>query len=258
VPLALVLALLGPSALAAERSPGTGGDPAMEAAALAKKPDGALAWFKQGVELAREGDHQAALAHFRRAGELAPNWALPELEIAVSHLMTDNDRQAIGVALRRAVELGPDIPRARFLYGVYLHEAGERSAAIRELVQALKLRPSLMDARYRLATLYVEEGRQAEGVQQFELVLTQRPSHLGALRNLAVLYEQSGQIDLAERHLVAITRLHGKNANHLTALARFYRRVGLEDKALAAIREAERVEPTRDNRKLRPLLKSRY
>ncbi len=257
--LAVCLLLAAPAGLAAEdAAPGTGGDPAMQAAARARKPDGALAWFKQGVELAQEGDYAAALARFEKARSLSPRWALPHVEIAVAHLMTDNDREAIGEALARAVEFGPDIPRARYLYGVFLHEAGDRAGALRELVQALKLRPSLLDARYRLATLYVEEGRQAEGVQQYELVLSQRPSHLGAMRNLAVLYERSGQLEEAERHLLGITRVHGKSAIHLTALARFYERAGRPDKAQAALREAARLEPARDPRKLRPLPKSKY
>ncbi|HOX42731.1 MAG TPA: tetratricopeptide repeat protein [Myxococcota bacterium] len=255
----MLLAWLGPVAAQEPPAapPGTEGDAAMQAAAKARKPEGALAWFKQGAELAQQGDYPAALARFEKARALSPNWALPHVEIAVAHLMTDNDRAAIGAALKRAVELGPDIPRARYLYGVFLHEAGDRPAAVHELVQALKLRPSLLDARYRLATLYVEEGRQAEGIQQFELVLTQRPSHLGSMRNLAVLYERSGQLEEAEKHLLGITRLHGKNANHLTALARFYQRAGWQAKAQAALREAERLDPSKDARKLRPLLKSR-
>jgi Tfp pilus assembly protein PilF len=120
----------------------------------------------------------------------------------------------------------------------------------------LQLRPSLADARFRLAILYVEEGRQEQGVQQLQLVVKQKPSHLGAHRNLAILFEQSGQLEEAERHLKLISSLHPQNAYHLANLAKFYQRVGWQDKAKLAQRKAERIDPSRDQRHLRPLRKS--
>jgi tetratricopeptide (TPR) repeat protein len=249
--LAVVVALLGCLATAGRA------DPALEAAEARTHPDGALAWFKAGVELAQRGEWAAALNRFQRARQLSPNWALPHVEIAVAHLMTDNDRAVIGASLARAVELGPEIPRARYLLGVFLHEQGERIKAMHEFVEALKRRPSLIDARYRLATLYVEEGQQADGVHQFELVLKQQASHLGAHRNLAVLFEQSGQLEQSEQHWQAIVENDPRNAWHLNNLARFYDRVGWDAKARQAQQRAERLDPTRDRRNLRPLLKSR-
>ncbi len=221
-----------------------------------RESDGALAWFKRGVEFSRSGDYLSARTRFQRARSLAPHWALPHLEIAVCHLMTDNDRKIIGQALREAVRLGKEIPRAHYLYGVYLQEAGQRQEAIQHLVKSLQLRPSLADARFRLAILYVEEGRQEQGVHQLQLVVKQKPSHLGAHRNLAVLFEQSGQLEDAEQHLQLISRLHPLNAYHLTNLAKFYKRVGWPDKAKLAFRRSERIDPTKDQRRLRPLRKS--
>lgn len=221
------------------------------------EPAGALAWFKQGVALAQKGEFEAALVRFKKATSLAPNWALPCLEIAVIHMKTDNNRQIIGKYLQKAVKLGGSIPRAHYLWGIFLQEDGRRNEAIAALTRSLQLRPSLADARFRLATLYVEEGRQAEGTHQYQLVLKQRPNHLGAHRNLAVLYEQSGQLEEAEEHLKAIARLHPYNAYHLSTLGRFYERVGWDGKAKAAFRQAERLDPSRDDRRLRPLPKSR-
>jgi len=220
-------------------------------------PRGALAWFRQGVELARGGDYQAALARFKRASSLSPNWALPYVEIAVAHMKTDNDQELIAHALSRAVRLGDNMPRAHYLYGVFLQEDGKGRTAIRELTRALTLRPSMVDARFRLATLYVEDGRQSDGIHQFVLLVGQRPSHVGARRNLAVLYEQSGRLEEAESQFLAITKLFPLNAYHLSGLARFYQRVGWLQKAKVAFRKAEHLDSTRDKRNLRPLLKSR-
>lgn len=246
----LITALLLPAAVLRA-------DPATEAMARREQPRGALAWFKQGVALAERGEYRAALNRYHRARQLAPRWALPHLEITVAHLMTDNDRERIGRSLAKAVELGSEIPRAHYLYGVYLHEQGERERARAEFIRALQLRPSLLDARYRLATLYVEAGRQAAGIEQYELVLQQQPSHIGARRNLALLYERCGQIEQAEQQLRAVVRLDPDNPWQLTRLARFYERNGFAAKARQTRRRAERIEPTGRRRKLRPLLKSR-
>lgn len=232
-------------------------DAVINAAAKRSKPRGSLAWFKQGVKLSRQGDYRAALRRFEKARSMSPGWALPHLEIAVAHMMTDNDRKAIGRALAKAVKYGPEIPRARYLYGVFLQEQGNRKGAISELIQALKKRPSMLDARYRLATLFIEDGRQADGIKQYELVLQQQPSHLGARRNLAVLYEQSGQFELAEKHLLAIIKMEPSNSWYFTNLGRFYERVGWSQKAKVAYRRAQRLDPIGKRRKLRPLLKSR-
>ncbi len=232
-------------------------DPVMQAASQRSGPLGSLGWFKEGIKFTRKGDYRAALKRFEKARSLSPRWALPYLEIAVAHMMTDNDSKAIGRALAQAVKYGPEIPRARYLYGIFLQEQGDRKGAISEFIQALKKRPSMLDARYRLATLFVEDGRQADGIRQYELVLQQQPSHMGARRNLAVLYEQSGQLEMAEQHLLAIVKMEPSNSWFYNNLGRFYERVGWKAKAQAAFRHAQRLEPSGKRRKLRPLLKSR-
>jgi tetratricopeptide (TPR) repeat protein len=248
----LLLCILAVAFLAGATPP-----PVEEVEVERAEPEGALAWFKQGVELAQKGEFSAALARFKKANLLAPNWALPCLEIAVAHMKTDNNRKVIGEYLEKAVKLGKSIPRAHYLWGIFLQEDARRDEAVGAFTRSLQLRPSLVDARFRLATLYVEAGRQAEGIHQYQLVLKQRPNHLGAHRNLAVLYEQSGQLEEAEEHLKAIATMHPYNAYHLSTLGRFYERVGWDSKAKATFRQAERLDPSRDSRRLRPLPKSR-
>ena len=221
----------------------------------AGQPSGALEWFRQGVELARQGDYAAALVRFERARSLSPNWALPYLEIAVAHMMTDNDAGKISQALEAAVRLGGEIPRAHYLMGIHLQQQSRRKRAIAEFTRALQLRPSLLDARYRLALLYVESGLQQRGIEQLELVVRQNPSHLGARRTLALLYEQSGQPELAEQHLLAVCKLYPGRPVHLEKLARFYERVGWRTKARKARKRLERLEPVK-KRYMRPLLPS--
>lgn len=221
------------------------------------EPVGALGIFKKGVALAQNGDYRSALQRFEQAQKLAPGWALPYLEIAVAHLVLDNDRKVIQVALENAVKYGSELPRARYMYGIFLQEAGRRNEAIAELTRALELRPGLTDARFRLATLYVEGGHQNEGIEQYLFVVKDQPAHLGARKTLAILFEQSGQFEKAEEQLKLATNLYPDNAFLMTTLGQFYKRMGWTDKAKAAFSAADRLEPNKDKRGLRPLLKSK-
>ncbi len=231
-------------------------DQDIEIPAIPAEPTGALAWFQQGVDLARQGEHRAALVRFERARSLAPRWALPHLEIAVSHLVTDNDRAVIGESLQKAVQLGPELPRAHHLYGIFLQDSGKVKAAIKELIAALKIRPSLLDARFRLALLFLEDGRQTDGIEQLELVVQQSPSHIGARRHLALIYEQSGALEQAEKHLLGICQMIPDSTYNLEQLAKFYERTEMAQKAASVRRRLEKLDPSR-NRKLRPLPPSR-
>jgi tetratricopeptide (TPR) repeat protein len=226
------------------------------AAAQDAAPVGALDWFNQGVELARNGEHQAALVRFERARAISPAWALPYIEIATCHMLLGSDRQLVEENLKKAVQLGPEMPRAHYLYGIFLQNSGDTKQAVSEFVQALKLRPSLIDARFRLALLYLEQGRQPQALEQLEFVVQQSPNHLGARKNLALLYEQAGQLEEAEKHLKAMSDFLPESAFHLEQLAKFYERTGMKAKAAAARRQLEKLDGQHD-KKMRPLLPSR-
>ncbi len=216
----------------------------------------ALDSFKQGLELAEKGDARAALQRFERVRDIAPRWALPYLEIAALHGALGDDREAISEALQKAVYYGQDLPRAHYRYGVFLLEGGRRQEAINELRRAVELRGSMAEARFQLATALVEEGRQSEGIEQCLQAVREVPSYLGCRRYLAVLYEQSGELEKAEAQFKAAAAINPQNVNQLDALARFYQRVGWNEKAQATLQIIDRVDPVKNKRKLRPLLKS--
>ena len=214
-----------------------------------------LGAYQVGLSLSRRGEHLAARPHFEKALALCPYWPLPYLEMAVAHMMTDNDRQRIGGYLTRGVQVGKDNPRAHLLYGIYLQEEKEGDRAVQQFTEALSLRPSLVDARLRLASLYLDGGQQDEGIREFTAVLGLEPDNIGAHRNLALLLERAGRLAEAEAHLLSIVRLQPRSGFHLSNLGQFYQRVGWNQKASAAIGRAKRLDAI-DKRKMRPLRSS--
>lgn len=230
--------------------------PPEPAAGFDSAPGSALNYFKEGLALIEKGDLRAALERFERARDLSPRWGLPYLEIAATHRALGSDRELVGAALQQAVYYGQDLPRAHYLYGVFLQESGRRQEAIKELQRATELRGTMTEARFQLATALVEEGRQSEGIEQCLQALRDVPKYLGCRRYLAVLYEQSGQLEKAEEQLKAAAETNPHHITQLEALARFYQRVGWNEKAQATLQIIERVDPSKNKRKLRPLLRS--
>jgi len=237
-------------------TPAAGLDPSPAELPALSRGELSLGAYQQGLALSRRGDHLAALPCFAKALALCPYWPLPYLEIAVAHMMTDNDRERIGGYLARAIRVGKDNPRAHLLYGIHLQESNEGARAVQEFTEALSLRPSLVDARLRLAALYLEGGQQEEGIREFDAVLRQLPDNIGAHRSLSLLLERAGRLAEAEAHLLSIVRLQPGNAFHLSNLGQFYQRLGWNQKAAAAFARAERLE-AKEKRKMRPLRSSR-
>lgn len=219
-------------------------------------PGLALTYFKQGLALAEKGDQRTALKRFELARDLSPNWGLPYLEIAAVHLALGANHDVIDDALQKAVQYGQYLPRAHYLYGVFLQENGQREEAMNELRRAVELRSNMTDARFLLATLLLEEGLKKDGIDQCLQVVKDVPEHLGCRRTLAVLFEQSDQLDRAEAQLKAAVAHNPRNVTMLDALYRFYQRVGWDDKARATLQIIERVDPSKNKRNLRPLPRS--
>ncbi len=122
---------------------------------------------------------------------------------------------------------------------------------------ALQRRSTLDEARYRLAATLYDAGLYAEAREHLRTVLHRDPRHLQARVLLAqVLTAESEDVE-AGRMLESAARLTDDNPVLLRRAARAYERGGDEAAALRLQREADRGDPPRDRRDLRPLRPSR-
>jgi tetratricopeptide (TPR) repeat protein len=68
---------------------------------------------------------------------------------------------------RRAIELEPNHPTARFNLGVVLEDRGETGEAIEQYREAVRLDPRVADVHFNLARLYQQTGDQQAALRHF-------------------------------------------------------------------------------------------
>ena len=134
------------------------------AEAIRLQPDLAVAHANLGLTLQHQGKHGAALPHFRRAAELAPDDA--------------------GVCAATGQRPRP----GRGLGGGHLDSASGASSC----------KPEDADAHNELGWAYQSDGRAAEAEAAYRRALELQPDHLDAWLNLGSLHEELGAMAEAE------------------------------------------------------------
>jgi tetratricopeptide (TPR) repeat protein len=124
-----------------------------------------------GTLAAREGRYEAAVAAFRDAITLAPDfpWAYEGLGDALAHL---NRPEAAATAYRRALELNPHFARfhAGLGHALVEQERWEEAAAV--YGRALEIDPSQHEAAHGLARALIHLARGAEAIRWLRRALT--------------------------------------------------------------------------------------
>jgi TPR repeat protein len=123
--------------------------------------------LKLAQGLYRIGDLDAALDECRVALKLESHNAKAYLQLGVT-LMAKQDGHAASIALMEAILLDPELTHAHYSLGSVQYSLGNLTAAIQSYRRALDLQPNFPDARYRLALVLKLANRHKEAVQFME------------------------------------------------------------------------------------------
>jgi tetratricopeptide (TPR) repeat protein len=197
------------------------------AEALRIRPDDALANNNFGFQLARKGDWEGAIRHYRIAIESRPSFAPAHRNLGESlrflHRTSEAEaalrealrlrpeypaaENSLGDALalegrwpdavahcRRAVELDPNVARYQVDLGASLVQLGAAKGS-RELVSegiehcktGIAMNPDDADAHHELASAYNAAGMTKEAVGEWRETLKLRPGHPTALKQIGTL-----------------------------------------------------------------------
>lgn len=164
-----------------------------------------------GLGVAREArfEYDAAIAGFRRAVALDPNYSWARLNLASGLLRRGETPEALE-HFARARMLLPGDPKTAYMHGVALIQAGRLTEAEAELRRAVDLKPDHVAAISRLATLLALAGRVEESIAALERTVARAPDDAQPRLWLAVV----------------LLRAHGR-----------------ERDAIAHLREAARIAP---------------
>jgi len=125
-------------------------------------PQNPLAWLNLGIAIWESGgDKNQALAHFREALRLKPQWV-------DGHFITGKALAALGrfsdaaAEQRTVLAMVPDGYMARYYLAVALHGSGDYQGAARECLLVLRERPNMARAHVQLAASLEALGNSAE------------------------------------------------------------------------------------------------
>src|SRR6185436_4801891 len=154
-------------------------------AALRASPNDAQLWTLQGIAHSRKGDVEAALAAFRKALALEPDY-VAALEGAAQLHYQAGSRQAVPL-LNRLLRLRPGDPTSHAMLAVLEYRDGNCQAAVSHFERAGALLDSEVDALHAYGTCLVRMKRLDGAASVFQRTVALRPDDGRERRLLAAI-----------------------------------------------------------------------
>ncbi len=122
-------------------------------------------------------------------------------------------------------------------------ETDNLALAEQALLKAIQLKPDYALAHYYLAAAYERQGRLADAASRLAALRQVSPSDVGLGFQLSMLYVRMQKLDLAQAELERIVALSPDYSNALWYLGALYEKNGDTQKAIAAIRHVNDLNP---------------
>lgn len=172
----------------------------------------------------RRKSMEYALQMFSRAIEIDPNYALAYAGIAdcscylfLYDVRSEENRERVESASRRALELDPDLAQAHASRGMALSLRGHHREAEQAFEKAINLDPHLFEAHYFYARDAFTQGKFDLAIQQYERAMAVRPEDYQCPLLCAQVYKSLGreaEAEAARRRGLRLAEDHLKTHPH--------------------------------------------
>jgi tetratricopeptide (TPR) repeat protein len=194
-------------------------DPLMDAIAnLLRSP---VAHESRGDRAFAAADYAAAVTHFRRGLELAPDNVPMRQKLATALSLTGDVDGAVA-ELQEVLRRAPGFAEAHYSLGVLLLGNDQLDLAIDRFKTAVRGDPTYVPARLQLANTLRRRGRFDEALGHYSDVVARDPRIGEARFGEAVTLVRLGRHALARERLVDAVRLFPGQRDFATALSRVY------------------------------------
>ena len=195
-----------------------------------------------GLALADMGLLDEAMAHYRKALEIAPDDV--DVHNNLGNALARESRLDKAIArYRKALAIKPDDPEAHNNLGSVLAKRGQFDAAVVQFQRALEIQPDKAVARCNLGGALASRGQFDAAVVQFQWLLKINPDDAGAHNGIGNALACLGQLDEATAHYrrALEIRPHYADASYGLGIALAGR--GQFDEALAHLQPALKLRP---------------
>ncbi len=210
--------------------------------ALEIAPDFAGAHFHLGLALAGRRELDEATAHYRRALEINPGYA--EAHNNLANLLADRGQLDDAMAhYTKALEIKPDYAVAHNNLGLALAGRGRIDEAIAEFRKSLEIKPVYAEAHVNLATALAGRGEVDEAISHCRKALEIKPDYAEAHFNLGVVLAGRGEADEAMAHFRKALEFKPSHVQAHVNLAAALASRGELDEAIVHYRKALEIKP---------------
>ncbi len=147
--------------------------------------------YNEGVTLQQQGKFEDAIAEYREAIRLNPDFAIAHLNLGAALAALGKRAEAIS-AYREAIVLQPNLPEAYYNLGNTLAQEGELADAIAQYKQAIQINPGYAKAYYNLGNVLAQQGEREAAIGQWREAIRIQPEFAEAYANLGLIFSRSG------------------------------------------------------------------
>ncbi len=173
---------------------------------------------------------------------------LAEAHTSLANVLLRYDWDWLGAEkeFKRAIELNPNYPTARYWYALYLFGMGRQEEALREVQRAEELDPLSLVTNWHVGIFFYYARQYGREIEQLRKTLELDPNFAGAHNDLGWAYAMTGRYEEAIEELQTAIKLSGEATDFVADLATIYSLSG------------KRTEAHRIIDKLKELAKQRY
>lgn len=192
----------------------------------------------------------AAIAAYKRAAELDPNFALAYAGIGEAYWREFNlshDRFSVdqaNTACRKAVSLAEQSSEAHFCLGRVLSLTGQPNKALEQFELAVSLDPKSDEAYRGLAEQYSSMGKPQNAEATFQRAIKLRPQYWAGYSWLGNFYYRQARYDDAIKMFKKVLELSPDNSRAASNLGAMYVMKGQYEDAIVECKKSIAMRPT--------------
>jgi tetratricopeptide (TPR) repeat protein len=195
-----------------------------------------------GKLAADRGDLRAAIGYFAAAVERNQNFGEALHNLGTALLRSGRPADAIE-PLRRASDLRPEDSSSRRLMGEALAATGRWREATEAFQSALRLEPDSAIGHFQLGWVLDQQTRLPEAIVQYEAAVALDKRFAEAFDSLGVAYGRTGDLDRARAAFETAVGLDSVRVNYRVHLALALERTGRHEEAVRQVEAGLRAAP---------------
>jgi tetratricopeptide (TPR) repeat protein len=225
----------------------------------AKSPDKSRPHNNLGIFLKKKGKVKEAIAHFKTAVEIDPEYASAHINLGASYVRLRQHEKALA-HFSEAIRLGHNIPEAHYSMGNVMALQGRSDEAREHYEKALEANSDYADAHLKLADILDRKGQTQEAVAHYREALRLNPDSHRAHNNLGATLAAQGHLEQAIDHFTRALQISPNDAEAHFNMGTARANQGRYQEAAACFSKALQINPKdreaqRNLEKVRELMK---